>query len=407
MSTFLKARAIPPSNRGSLGQSMRRGREISQRPQFKNVEGQFNSFFPKKDKSTWFALCPTQAWNSSVYDKNLGEVRDLKDEYYFVYKNHRVAATKRNFVCSAGAHNDKPCWGCGVRNKFYDDKRAKKDATGIEEKGEAPISGMVQYCFAGVIVEPIAKVRLMDNNGRPKTTKDGKPIFRETPLAHLEPADQARLKGEGSTTFGLPVHYSVGISHYNMIEQFDEEMMNRCANCAGHLTCSLLGCPECGTQHDIANEDGEPLSGQDLLETRKADYQCECSYFGPLVPVVECKCGDPVEGRLVDFALKLKSEKTSETSTILKYSKIKPIKKLLEEHPEIEPMLMNPLKVDEIFAPTNIAMQVKLVPDHLRGDGVSPSPKKNSGGPQAVPYALGQGGGAAAQKPEDDEDEDD
>jgi hypothetical protein len=402
-STFMKPRSIPQSNR-SFGDSMKRGRQLAERGgQFKRIEGEFNDWYPKREKALWFAICPTQAWNSEVWDRELGEVEKLENEYYYVYTNHRIAATKRNFTCSAGAHKDKPCWGCGIRNAFYDAKREKKEAMGIEEKGEAPISAMVQYAFAGVLLETIAKVKLMDNQGRPKTTARGEPIFREVPTAMLPKEDADRYKAEGSTTFGLPVHYSVGKNHYNAIMAFDEEMRNRCANCAEELLCQHMACPECTTEHEVANDEGEPLKGQDLLEWRLMDLQCDCGYFGPMLPTVQCSCGEPQEGKLVDFALRLISEKTSDTATVLKYTGVRPLKRFIDKYPAVQAMLETPLKIDEIKAPTSLSKQISLIPQNLRGDGITPHPKRRDkdAGPQATPYPL-----AGGQAPSDDEDDD-
>lgn len=396
--SFLNKRSIPTSPR-SFHEQAQRAQKAARRVSFEPIEGQFNSFYPRKEKALWFAICPDQAWTFDLYDREAGEVVRLENQYYMAYVNHRVAVNKRNFQCSAGAHKDKPCWGCGIRNAFYDAKRIRKEATGIDEKGEAPISAMVQYAFAGVLLENIAKVPQLDKNGRPRTTKAGNKIFRETPITLLPKPEREQLKASGATTFGLSVHYSCGITHLNALLSFDADLMNYCANCGDRLTASYMACPECGGEQECADEEGNALEGQTMREARETDLRCDCGYVGRMLPLVECKCGNPEEGKLVDFALRLFSEKVSDTQTILKFTEVRPIKAFIAKYPHIEEMLATPLKLDEIFAPTRLEAQQWMVPENLRGDGVSPAPKaKKDAAPPAEEYPL--------QNDSDEEDDD-
>jgi hypothetical protein len=399
---FIKPRTIPGGR--SFSTNVQKTKQAAQRASFKVVEGQYNSFYPNAEKALWWALCPEQSWTFDQYNRETGEVETVQDSFYFGYINHRVQMNKQNFQCSAGAHKDCPCWGCGVRAHFYDKQRAIEDATGVRPKGEAPISGMPQYAMAGVLLETIAKIELKDKDGKPRLTKAGAKILKEVPTRMLPPAESKKLKAEGATTFGMRTHYSTGIRHLNSLSGFDKEMANYCGHCAEALTAQEFACPECATTQPFTDEDGQPLSGQNLMEMRGTDLQCACGYTGPLEPVLECTCGKPVEGRLMDFALRLISEKVDETSRVLKYTEVRTIKSFVDKYPAVAEMLSTPLPISEIFAPTPVEMQRWRVPEALRGDGVSPAPRLRKDGSAEAPaeaYPLGSSGEADADDDDD------
>lgn len=383
---FLKLRESARQRKG-LGDSAQRLKAAATSGRFKVVDGQFNRFYPNKEKALWWAVCPGQNWEFDIYDRESGEVKHMKDEFFLAYVSHFVARSQRKFQCSAGPHRDKPCWGCGIRNKFYANKRAQEEKKVVKIAGEAPINAMTQYAIAGVLLEHIAKVERLDKNGKPRLNKENKPILYDTPIALLDPKEAKKLKAAGETTFGLPTHYSVGITHLNMLLTFDQEMQNYCATCAEMLYATTAACPECANAYDVSNEEG-PLRGQDLAEMRAMDASCECGYHGPLVPVCECSCENPVEGKLVDFALRLISEEVAEKQTRLKYTAVRPIGFFVEKYPAVEEMLLNPLKLDEIFAPTSVKAQEFSIPEELR-DNASPAPRQRKDAePLAEPYGL-------------------
>jgi len=387
--SFIKPNKALASTTRSFGQQAKYARDAAQRTEFKRIDGEFDAWYPREDKALWFAICPEQSWSFDLYDRQAAEAVHLEDQFYFAYVSHRVAVNKRSFQCSAGVHHDKPCWGCGVRAHFYDQKRIREEETGVKLQGEAPINAMTNYAFAGVLLETVAKVAKLDKHGKERTTKGGKLIEEDAPVTLLPAAEAKRLKAQGLTTFGKRVHYSVGISHLNTLFSFDDELRNTCANCGDLLTATTMACPDCGVTQEVEDVDGAPLSGQNLKEGRETDITCECGFFGPMVPLVECACGDPVEGKLVDFALRLRSEKTSDTARVLKLVEARPIKSFIEKHPEAQKLLSEPLALDEIFAPSSLQQQGFLVPETLRGDGISPAPRTKDAEPLSKPYPLG------------------
>lgn len=394
--SFINKRAIPTSTRSFHEQAKRASAAAQRGGQFKVIEGQWNSFYPRKEKALWFAICPEQSWEFDIYDREAGEVVHLEDQYYFAYVNHRVAASGRNFQCSGGAHKNCPCWGCGIRNYFYDQQRAREEQTGIREKKEAPIGAMVQYAFSGVLLETMAKVEAKDNKGKVRLNRAGQKILKDLPTTLLPLAEAKALKAQGLTTFGLPVHYSCGITHLNALLGFDEDLKNYCASCGDLLFATHMACPDCGTEQELTDEEGNPLQGQAMREARELELSCECGAFKPFLPLVQCTCDNPTEGKLVDFALRLIAEKVGEKQVILKFTEVRPIWMFVEKHPAVADMLAAPLKLTDIFAPTRLENQQYMIPEILRGDGVSPAPKAKKGAPPpAEPYTLSDDDDAA------------
>lgn len=420
---FVKPRTLPQGGRSFAGGVQRTSRATGRTS--KVVTGMWDSWYPNKEIALWWAICPDQQWTFEQWDRDSGEVELIEGEFYLGYVNHRVVQGKKiigNFNCSASAHRDKPCWGCAVRNAFYDRKRKVKEDTGVEPQGEPPISGMAQYAISGVLLETVAKVKLMEN-GKPRLNKQGQPIMRELPVRTLDPLEAKRLKKEGATTFGSSRHYSLGIRHLKTLASFDLDMRNHCKNCASLLTVSEWACPECATTQTLLDEDDQPRSGGTLTEARKGRFSCTaCGYTGygsnehegtdpekaPFEPIVACQCGEPEQGALLDFALCLISEKVDETSNILKYTGVRPLSfylKNTDKYPGVAEKLATPLNLKEIFEPTPLGLQRFKVPEGLR-QGLSPEPRKRtdaSDEPHADGYPLA--GGASHDDDVDDDDD--
>ena len=388
MSGFIKPRAIPAGSR-DFGARARAARAATSGGRFQQVEGQYSDFYPK-EKALWFALCPGQKWSFDIYDREAGEVVRMEDEFFFGYVNHRVQRVKRNFVCSAGAHKDKPCWGCAIRNQFYDKKRERREETGVDEKGEAPIGAMTQYAFAGVVLEHHLKLPVTDKNGNVRKNKSQQIIMRDVPTPLIEDKELVKKKkAAGESTFGLAVHWSCGITHFNSLISLDEELKGKCATCGEDLFAQYFECPECKETHELLTDDGDIYTGETLRELRGLKYRCTCSNEVFLTPLVECTCGEPVEGKLVDFAIRIKSEKVGEKQSVLKLVECKPLAFFIDKHERLKKMLDEPLQLDKIFAPAGMSLQTTIIPEDMRGDGLSPAPRaKKDAKPAAGPYPL-------------------
>lgn len=387
MSTFMKPRTLPAGNRSFRDQARRStgGGQQRRGP----ITGAYNRFQPQEKTALWFAMCPTQTWEFDMYNRETREVEHLADQFYYSYVSHYVARTKRFMQCSAQADRSKPCWGCGVRNAFYDYIRDVEDKTGVKPAGMPPISAGVKFSIAGVMLEHIAKVPAVGADGKARMNRDGKPILNDTPVCTLDRKYADKLKAQGAVTFGLPVHWSIGRFNLDELVALDEELSNRCANCAEHLMAFNAGCPECGDQFQISEDADTALQGQDLAEARLQEFNCTCGYHGPFVPVLLCECGAPAEGHLVDFALRIKMEKVGDNNKQIKLVEVKPLHAFVAKYPAIEAMLQTPLDLPAIFAPTPLEFQKSLIPADMRNDGVNPNPKAKSYEKVAENYELG------------------
>jgi hypothetical protein len=393
--TFLKTRALPAGERSFSAQA-ERAKTAARKSSFQSVTGMYDSFYARQ-KALWFAICPDQKWNSEVYDREKQEVVTQTDSFFLANVEHRVAVNKRRFVCSATAHKTMPCWGCGIRSHFYDRQRQIQEDTGIRPKNEAPLSAMQQYAVAGVLLEQMTKIEAKNPDGTTRYNRDRtKKIMNDTPIALLEPGEQKKARSDGNLTFGKSVFYNMGITTLNAFVAFDRELRNVCASCCSDLIAEKMCCPECAEEYDI-HPDGA-IGGEDLLNMRDADYQCTaCEFFGQMIPLVLCTnegCDNPTEGKLLDFALRIKVEKVGDTANVLKYTEVKLLKDFIEKYPLVDEMLKKPLELDKIFAPSNLEFQKTLIPENLRGDGVSPNARRSgTAGPMATGYPLNGGDG--------------
>lgn len=385
MSNFLRTRELPKGAPRSFSQQAQRAKSANKGGFRGPVTGEYDSWWPNTEKAMWIAICPSQAWTYELYDRETQKVEKLVDYLFFSYTHHYVPATKRKFVCSAGPHKTSPCWGCGIRNAHFDHQREVQETTGAKPADKAPISGMLQHALSIVLLETVAKVPVLDKDGKPRLTRDQKPILRDTPLCMLKPMEQQKYKAKGVTTFGKSMHYSYGPTTNGELLAMDEELKNNCASCAAALMCFAATCPECNTEMQASIDEDTPLTGEDLRQFRTADYECaNCKYYGPLIPQVVCECGEPVEGTLTSFALRLRQVETGEKTRKLELVEIAPLSRFTSKYPAVEEMLAKPLDLPTIFGPSNLNYQVKLIPERLRGDGVSPEAKRTKG---AVPAA--------------------
>lgn len=389
MNGFLRTRELPPGAPRSFSNQAKRAANNSRGGgNYQKIEGQYDSFWPRTEKALWIGFCPDQSWTSEVYDRDEQKVILQQDQYFFSYVEHRIQRNNKRFNCSAGAGRDKPCWGCGYRNAFFDWVRDQKETLGVKPDSKPGVGGNQQHAMSLVILEPMAKVQVLDKEGKPRTTKDNKPIFRDTPITLLPPAQQQKLKAQGATTFGAAQHWSFGVLTLNELLLIDEQLKNSCSTCGEDLMVTQAHCPECAEGFQLA-EDDTPLMGQDLFEMRRASYECTCGYVGPLLPAVMCACGDPKEGALAYFAIRIISEVVGEKQRQLKLVDKRLLSTFVEKYPAVGEMLKKPLELDKIFAPSHLNYQAKIMPAEFRGDGVSPEPKKNKdAAPAAEAYSF-------------------
>ena len=375
--SFMKMRQLPPrpgfsdqaKKAAAANRAGQRGAGI--------VPGRFARWWPREDKALWIAICPTQAWTYQMYDRDAREVKTFENQYWYGAVLHRARIGQKtvSFYCSAGPYKDQPCWGCGVQNHHWDWVRAQEESTGVKPNKQSPVSAMPEFTMSIVVLEQITKVPVRNPDGTPRMSKAGKPIVNDVPLPLLPPEEAKAAKDKGVISFGLSMHWSNGIMGINELQVFDRQFQNRCANCAGELSCSHMGCPDCGQPYQVVDDPSEPATGEDLLQLREAPYECDCGYKGVLLPDLQCKCGEPESGSLVSFALQVKTSKVSENKRVLQIVGIKPLQSFVTKYPAVEDLLLKPLEIDKICAPERLESQLRIIPEHMRGDGVTPMPK--------------------------------
>lgn len=402
--SFMKMRQLPA--RTGFGDNAKRATTANRGGRMQIIPGRFNNFYPREDKALWIAICPMQEWTYDMYNRDSGEVETFEKQFWYGFTEHYIASIKRRFVCSAGADKSKPCWGCGVINHFWDHVREQERETGVRTDRKPALSRIPQFMMSIVLLEEITKVQAKDGNGVVKKNREGKPIVNDVPLSLLDLKDQKAARAQGNTSFGLSMHWTNGIDAINQLMAIDRELINVCGNCAGDLKCTHMACPECTNGIQVAENEDEPLTGEDLLQAREAAYECECGYTGTLFPITICDCGEPEDGRLASFALRVKVEKSSETKRILKVVEVKPLQHYVDKYPVVEKMLMEPLDIKGICAPMNLEGQLRLIPENLRGDGVSALPKQKEAPATEYEFSPSKNKRAVGQSSDDAGDDD-
>jgi hypothetical protein len=345
--------------------------------QSKFPDGVFDRFTPG-EKAIWININPFQEWTFDAYNSESGEV-ETQTKSWYPYVKHYYARTKQVMQCSAGPHRDQPCYPCAIRKAFYKKMDAIEERTGVRPKDEAPISGQKNFGLAVTIMENVVSVPATDKNGVPRKSKAGKPIYNYVP--------QPMIPGPTNhpVSFGRRAHWSLGIMQLRQLFQFDEEMRNYCANCASAMTASRVACADCETTYDLP----EPVSGEDLVEVRQREFSCgTCKYEGVMVPLLECSCGKPKEGKLTSFDIRIKKEKLADNQSMLSIKSIR-LPKLDNE--EIRKLVENPLDLPKIFAPSTQEEQRRKLGDAV--NGIDPRKHRkddNEGGkPDAESYTSG------------------
>lgn len=335
-------------------------------------DGVFDSFWPD-EKSIWIHILKNQSYTQKLYNPESGEVEE-GTKSWFTYVKHYYATKKQTTYCSCGPARTEPCYPCAVRRAFYTKQNAIEERTGVKPDGEPPISGAKAFAFSIVMMEPMVVVEKPGRNGK---------VYK-----NFVPAVRAQIAGgpqKPIAKFGHRCHWSLGILQLRQVFQFDEEMRNYCAHCARNMAADAVICIDCESVYDLP----ELTSGEDLVEVRQRPYKCgNCQYEGPMQPRLICECGDPVEGKLTDFDLRVKKEKLSDNQSILH---IKSVRLPRLEDPEVAKLCESPMDLPAIFAPTNIGDQRKKLGDLCNNIDPRKTNREDEGGataPEATSYST-------------------
>lgn len=348
---------------------------------FKRPNGLFDRL-TLGDKPIWLRLSPDQVYAQLLYSRDTKQVIETgKPEAngdilyparpWFEYVTHFVPATKSSFTCSAGADRSQPCRGCAVRAADYDRIRAREEATGVKDaqaREKISVQSSTRYGMAVTVLETILDLPLMDKNNKPRKSKDGRDLMRSVPapLSGYSPIQMQKMQGP----FGKNYHWNFGPMHLSQLGSIDMDLWNYCASCAEPLSAQRFCCAQCG---ECVYDAGSPVREADLRAMREQAMRCtHCRHEGPVVPVVECACGNPMEGNLLTFDLRIRLEKDA---TDPKKSIIHLVDHRVPDYASMYPaeaannvyeMVYGPLDIPEIYAPENLDSQARRLPDDLR-----------------------------------------
>ena len=361
--------------------------------------GQFDRFFAD-ERPCWIHIHDI-VHEQQVYDRAEKEVITTRTTWFesnkhFIPRNKGKFDAKgkkkqQDFICSCGPFKKDPCWGCVYRTAFY----AKLDAI-AEEKGFRPdtkpaVGRSTQFSLSLTIMEKIFAVPLRDKEGNVRKARNsGNIIYRYVPAPFADTEEDAAEVGQNFRHhFGHNMHWTMGTEHLEMLGKFDDDLRTYCGNCASKMLCSKMLCTSCETPMTI-----ETLEGEDINIERKKIRTCKscgdkCEFF----PVYDCPdCGEPKEGRLTLFDIRIMKEKVGEKKSVLRVLAVRmPGAKDDAGRARIKELLDSPLDLSKIFTPTPVEIQAKLLGEDLL-EGLSLTAGKDSVG-DTESYAGGEDSG--------------
>lgn len=386
----MKTHSVGALGSPRLGDQGRRRMEQNKRSGggSKFAEGQFDRFFPG-ETPIWINISPYSSYTQEIWDRQLKAVIEVTTTWYETQKHfvpRNKGRTDRNgkridtdFICSCGAHKDKPCWGCAIRTNHFKMLDKIEEEKGFRPDKPAPISRAPQFSLAITVMEKIYAVPLREKDGSLKKRKgNGQVIYRYTPAPYAE----LKMDDEDLSTFkyqfGHRMHWTMGSEELSMLIEADDKMKNHCGNCASKLFATHMICPGCETATALPH----PVSDIDLTQARQKLRTCSaCGEKGPFMPKVECaECGDAVEGRLTSFDIRITRKKVAENKYVTEIVAIRvpgvPGNK--EDHERAMSLIESPLNLAEIFATTPLDRQKYICGDELTR-GLTPAPAKKDG----------------------------
>ncbi len=320
-------------------------------------DGKFESWWPT-EVAIWINISPHQLFEQEVYDKYLREVIEAVTTW-FEYKSHWIPSVRRKFVCSTGPYKKNPCYGCARRTQHFERIDAIEEEKGYRPDEGGPDVGMATNFALGItIMEEIYSIPKKDNKGKVRKTKANKIIYNHI-AAPLVEEDIEESGVSYPKKFGHRAHWSLGLEYRDQLLEEDDKLRGYCGNCAGQLFCTGRACPDCETVVTL----DDPIRGEDLLQFRHKEFKCKaCQFKGTWVMTYECPdCGDPVEGGVTKFDLRIKKVRSGDKS-VLDVVEIR----VPTKDEEVQQLIENPLKVDEIFQPDDLKFQKRLLGDKVK-----------------------------------------
>lgn len=323
------------------------------------------------EKPIWLRLSPEQLYRQEVYNREAKEVVEV-ERPWFEFGTHFVPSRKRSMTCSSGPRRDGHCRGCAIRAQFYDILREQEKSTQVrneEKRKHPPVQAATRYGMAATVLEKVLHLPALDNNGKPKKSRNGDPImnFISAPLSGLDYLQQKKAEG----TMGHNFHWSFGSFHLAQLADIDQSLWNHCASCASDLMASQFTCTECS---HVVYEDTNGIVGSDLRAVRETEMKCpNCQHEGLTVPTLSCMgCDTPEEGNLLAFDLQLRLVPVDDKKTDIKMEKFRLpdyITLFPADAERVTELVYNPLDIPAIFGPESVDMQAYSLPDDLKAIG--------------------------------------
>jgi len=316
-------------------------------------DGKFEHWWPG-DTAIWLNISPFQIYKQKVYDRDSRSVIEVETTW-FEYRNHYIPEKRRSFICSAGVHRTEPCYGCARRQQHWDWLDQKEKETGVRPNKAPDVSHGTQFGLGITIMETVFAVPKTNPDGSVKKKANGEPIFRYVP----EPL-HTDTGAAYPTSFGHRAHWSVGVEQRDQLLEWDTDLRNRCGSCAGHLVVTRRICPGCEAVVALP----QPASGEDISQLRAKHFKCrDCGYADEWVLGYECPdCGEPREGGLTQFDLRIKRTKIGE-KWALRLVEIR----VPSSDEEVRKLMENPLNLVQIFTPDPLEAQKALLGDKAKG----------------------------------------
>lgn len=319
------------------------------------VEGQFERF--RTDvKMQWIHVVP-QIYEYPTYDRDEGAVIEVSRPFY-EFVQHYYPKRRRFINCSAGPHRDKPCYPDAIIKQWWEEKdRIKEEMKVKPSYDDKPISRSARFAMAVTGVDTYYEVPAMDSNGRVKTSKAGNAIKNYVPKSLIK----IHRGVEYPSKFGHNMHWNFGSEHLEQLLAIDDQLMDACANCATSMHTESLQCADCG---HVEVEFDELIIGPDLLELRKDTGMCSKCGSSDVVPLIECSgCGEPEEGGLMDFEIRICHEEIGENKVLLKMKDWR----LPTDDERIQELVNHPLDIMALYAPEPIKLQKAILGDICEG----------------------------------------
>ena len=353
--SFVKPRNTRTGSRAFGQRAKERQKRNRGGQRYETVAGTFD-YLKLGDMPIWLRI-QQQLYTYMTFNRETKEVEEVVDDMHLEYPQHWCAEIWRMILCSSGPYKKEPCYPCAVEAQCWKEHwekvdELKKMGMDAEIKKKIRMRRVVKNALAVTGTDRYFEVPLLDNKGQIRKTKKGDTITR---LVAEPLCDKAQLSRPSQN--GHNMHWSYPNRNQKQLERFNEELAGNCANCATPMTTSKLICADCGT---VDIEFDEPIGGEEFRQLRAETIQCGTCHGEDVIAVLDCSgCGEPEEGGVMDFDLRLRLEPVDEKNSDLILVDFR----VPDYDDELMKRYETPLDLVAIMKPTPIKLQEKMLGD--------------------------------------------